>query len=201
MMHRNMRTVRSANRAANYLAAGGKKTVLAIGLITIMAIMWFRVLTGRQPQSAAASSPLLNAQEQDQSPVQVRFHNLPIIPGRNDRIGRNFFTVQNWNGFSRDSNIEDASTDPEVHVVAPDQTQEVIARVAKKLKLEAVLWSENPQIFANDRLLYVGNTIKLKEGTDTYEFEVVRIEADAVLVRCRERELTLNLAQSNDVSK
>ena len=85
-MHKKKRTVRSTNRTLNYLAAGGKKTVLAIGLVAIMAIMWFRVLTGGKPQSAAASDPLRNAQEQDQSPVQVRFYNLPIIPGRNDRI-------------------------------------------------------------------------------------------------------------------
>jgi len=200
-MHRKKRTTRSANRTMNYLAAGGKKTVLAIGLVAIMAIMWFRVLTGRKPQSAAASNPLQNAQEQDRSPVQVRFHDLPIILGRNDRIDQNFFAVQDWNGFSRNSNNEDASTDPEVHVVAPDRTREVIARVAQRLKLGAVLWSENPQIFANDQLLHVGDTIKLEEGTDTYKFEVVQIEADSVLVRCRERELTLRLAQSNDVSK
>ena len=85
--------------------------------------------------------------------------------------------------------------------MTPDRTQEVIIRVAQKLKLEAVLWSENPQIFANDQFWQVGDTIKLKEGTDSYEFEVVRIEADSVLVRCRERELTLKLAQSNDVGK
>jgi hypothetical protein len=199
-MHKKKRTTRSANRTMNYLAAGGKKTVLAIGLVVIMAIMWFRVLTGHKPQSAA-SKPLLNSPEQDQSPVQVRFHNLPIIQGRNDRIDQNFFTVQDWNGFSRDANKENAGTDPEVHVVAPDRTQEVIARVAQRLKLGAVLWSENPQIFANDQFYQVGDTIKLQEGADTYKFEVVQIEADSVLVRCRERELTLNLAQSNDVSK
>jgi hypothetical protein len=76
----------------------------------------------------------------------------------------------------------------------------VIARVAQRLKLEAVLESGKPQIFANNKLLYVGDTLALKNGTDTYVFEVVQIEADSVLVRCREQELTLKLAQSTDVN-
>lgn len=200
MVRNRIRTARSANRAANYLAAGGKKTVLAIGLVAIMAIMWFRVLTSRGPQSAAAEPPQ-DIQQQDGTFVQVRFHSLPVIPGRNDRIQRNFFTVEDWNGFSRDVNDETTSTDPEVHVATPDRIGEVIAQVAQRLKLEAVLWSEDPQIFINDTLLKVGGTLSLKDGADAYVFEVVRIEAETVLVRCRERELTLKLAQSNDVNK
>lgn len=198
-MRNRIRTAHSANRAVNYLAAGGKKTVLAIGLVAIMAIMWFRVLTGRGPQSATAKPPQ-DIQQLDGTPVQVSFHSLPVIPGRNDRIQRNFFTVADWNGFSRETNSETTSMDSEVHVATPDRIREVIARVAQRLKLEAVLWSEDPQIFINDTLLKVGGTLSLKDGADTYVFEVVRIEADTVLVRCRERELALKLAQSNDVN-
>jgi len=199
-MHRTSRTIRSHKRPARYLAGGNKKTVLAAGLVVIMAIMWFRVLTGRKPNPAAASDPMLNAPQQKEPAVTVRFHPLPIIPGRNDRIDRDFFAASDWSGFAKNTRGTGTGTDPEVPVVTPDRTREVITKVAQKLKLEAVLWSENPQIFVNDQLLVVGGTIKLTEGTETYEFEVVRIEADSVFVRCRERELALNLAQSNDVS-
>lgn len=201
MMPNKMNSVRSANRAVSYLAADRKKTVVAIALVAIMAIMWLRVLTGRKPQSVAASESLQNAQEQNKAAVEVRFHDLPIIPGRNDRIDRNFFTVQDWDGFPRDSNKDTAGTDPEVPVVPSDRTREVVARVAQRLKLEAVLLTENPQAFVNDRFVHVGETLELRDGTDTYVFEVVRIEADSVLVRCKERQLTLRLAQSNDVNK
>ena len=201
MMPNKMSTARSANRAVSYLAADRKKTVVAIALVAIMAIMWFRVLTGRKPPSAVASEASQNAQEQNKASVEVRFHDLPIIPGRNDHINRDFFAVQDWDGFSRDSNEDMTGTDPEVHVVAPDRTQEVVARVAQRLKLEAVLLTENPQAFVNDQFMHVGDTLRLKDGTDTYVFEVVRIEADAVLVRCKERQLTLRIAQSNDVNQ
>lgn len=193
--------MRSAGRAANYLAAGGKKTVLAIGLVVIMAVMWFRVLTGRRPQAAAAARGPLTTGLEERKPVEVRFHSLPVIPGRHDCIGRDFFLAQDWNGFSVDSDKDTTGTASEVHVAAPDRTREVITRMAQRLKLEAVVWGTRPQVSINDQLLRAGETLKLKDGTDTYEFEVVRIEADSVLVRCRERELTLMLAQSNDVSK
>ncbi|UCD50477.1 MAG: hypothetical protein JSW27_23495 [Phycisphaerales bacterium] len=200
MMRRQIHRSRSSNGGTGYLAAGRKKTVLATGLVTIMAIMWFRVLTGRKPESAAAAKPPETPQKKTGAVAKFRFHDLPIIPGRNDRINRNFFAVENWTGFSEESSKHSASTGSEVQIVTPNRTQEVIVKVAQKLKLAAVLWSENPQIFANDQLLRVGDTLELKEGTDTYVFEVIQIEADSVLVRCREQELTLKLAQSNDVN-
>jgi hypothetical protein len=200
MMRRRIHQSRSSSRVTGYLAADRKKTVMAAGLVAMMAIMWFRVLTGRKPESAAAAKPPAAAQKETAASVTFRFHDLPTIPGRNDHINRNFFAVEDWSGFSRESSKRTTSTGSEVHVVTGNRTQEVIVRVAQKLRLEAVLWSQNPQIFANDRLLRVGDTLELKEGADTYVFEVVQIEADSVLVRCREQELTLELAQSNDVN-
>lgn len=200
MMRKRINTSRSANRAMGYLVADGKKTVVAVGLVAIMAMMWFRVLTGRKPQSAAAKQPSEQTQKENTASVNLRFHDLPTIPGRNDRLDRNFFAVENWDVFSRDVSRHTSSTGSEVHVVAPNRTQEVIVKVAQRIRLEAVLWSDNPQIFANDQLLRVGDTLRLKDGTETYVFEVVQIEADSVLVRCREQQLTLKLAQSNDVN-
>ncbi|MHC4520402.1 MAG: hypothetical protein ACYTAS_17585 [Planctomycetota bacterium] len=176
--------------------------MLAIAMVAVMAVMWFRVLIGRKPQSAAASNPALPAETQEKTPVQVCFQELPIIPGRNDCINRDFFAVQDWKRFRKNSHVVVTSTDTEVHAVVPDQIQEVVAKVAERLNLEAVLLTgEKPRAFVNNVFFFVGDTITLKEGTDTYEFEVVRIEADAVLVRCRERQLTLKVAQSNDVNK
>ncbi len=184
----------------DYMAADRKKTVAAFALVTIMAIMWFRVLTGRKPGSANAATDAQQPQGQEQPQMDVRFHELPHIPGRNDCIGRDFFTVYDWDGFPTNSDRESTGTDPEVHAVPTDPTQEVVTRVAQGLNVEAVLWSENPQAFINDQLFQVGDTLTRKDGAESYVFEVVRIEADAVLVRCRERQLTLKLAQSDDVS-
>ncbi len=201
MVRNRANKVRSTRRTGHYLAAGGKKTILAFGLVVIMAIMWIRVLTGRRPEAAvAARAPQTTGQREPES-VRVRFHSLPVVPGRHDCIDRNFFLTQDWSGFSIDSNKNTTGTDSEVRAAVPDRTTEVITRVAQRLKLEAVVWETSPHVSINDELLQVGETLTLREGAETYEFEVVRIEADSVLVRCRERELTLTLAQSTDVSK
>ena len=184
----------------NYMAADRKKTVMAVVLVAIMGVMWFRVLTQRKPGAAGAATDDALTQGQSEPQINVRFHELPYIPGRNDRIGRDFFSVREWDGFPGDSDQESTSTDPEVHVTTTDPTQEVVARVAQGLTVEAVLWSEDPKAFINDQLFQVGDSITLEDSAESYEFEVVRIEANAVLVRCRERQLTLKLAQSNDVN-
>jgi len=69
------------------------------------------------------------------------------------------------------------------------------------LKLEAVLWSESPRAFLNDQLLSVGSKLTVKDGTASYEFEVLQIYMDSVLVGCDDMQLTLPLAQSLEVSK
>jgi len=183
-----------------YLAQDRKKTVAAVALVAVMALMWFRVLLGRRPESADASQRQEQAATQDDRSLSVRFHDLPIISGRNDRINRDFFAVQDWKRFRKSSHVVIANTNAKVPV-ATDRTQEAVARVAERLNLEAVLLTEDPQVFVNNQLMRVGETLSVEEGTETYDFEVVRIEADSVLVRCRERQLTLKVAQSNDLKK
>jgi hypothetical protein len=182
--------------------ADRKKSVLAIALITVMLVMWVRVLTGRKPKPAAATTvPQQEKASESKPQMSVRFIELPRIEGRNDCISRDFFSAEALTGFRRDdASSGRTSTDPEVRNVSSGQVQEVVARVAQKLKLEAVLLSENPQAFVNDQLLQVGDTFTIKDGTTTYVFEVLRIQTDSVLVRCSDRQLTLKIAQSPDVS-
>jgi len=49
-------------------------------------------------------------------------------------------------------------------------------------------------------LLSVGDKFHLKDGLDSYECEVVRIEQNLVLLRCSEVEITLKLATVNEVA-
>ena len=75
----------------------------------------------------------------------------------------------------------------------------MVKRVAGKLKLEAIGLSEIPEVFINDKLLTVGGKLPVKDGGETYECEVVRIERDMVLIRCGEAEIKLKLMQLNEV--
>lgn len=183
----------------DHLAVNGKKTVLALALLVFMGFLWIRVLTGQKPGSAAAAQgrgPA--AQAQPETAKNLRFVELPRLPGRNDSIHRDFFTIPDRTPF-RKNGARDAGTEPEVQTSSSNRAQEVIQRVAQRLKLTAVSLSENPQAFINDRLLRVGDRLTLKEGAKVIEFEVLRIYENSVLVGCEDTQLTLKLAQSLEV--
>ena len=85
-------------------------------------------------------------------------------------------------------------------VVSKDGREEVIRRVAEKLKLEAIGLGKNPQAFINDKLLSVGDKWLVKDRGDMYECEVVRIGENTVFIRCGEAEITLKLTQVIEVA-
>ena len=202
MARRGTTSIRAGGRILGRLAGEGKKTAVALGLIAVMALMWVRVLTGHKPSTAAAAGePTPPATAPQELPRKVHLLELPRIPGRHDVIYRDFFTMPKRACFQPDGAARGPGTEPEVRVSGPDRVQEVVHRVAPKLKLEAVLWSEDPQTFLNNQLLRVGDKLTIKEGTDSVEFEVLRIYEDSVLVGYDGVQLTLRLAQGIEGNK
>lgn len=191
----------SASQIVNYLVRDGKKTGIAITLVVVMAIMWLRVLSGQKPKSAEARANTTQTEEgTSKKTTRVRFVELPVETGRNDRIHRDFFTAQDWGRFSVVSKSRSTGSVKEVQTVASNRKEEVITRLAKTLRLEVVvLLNENPQAVINERTVSIGGTFALKDGADVYEFEVVQIEEDTVLVQCEDRQFLLKLSHPTDV--
>ncbi len=192
----------SATQLVGHLVRDGKKTGIAIALVTVMVVMWVRVLAGQKPSSAHATPVSLSKADTkgNESPA-VRFVVLPNEPGRNDRIHRDFFTASDWSEFSSGPKTRDVAVVTDDKTRSTNRIEEVVARLAKTLELEAVLWSEHPQAFVNDRLVRVGDTLALRDGADFHPFEVVQIVKDAVHVRCGDRTYTLKLSPPTDVRK
>ena len=202
MMQNRNRHVSAAGRIFDRLRTGGKKTAVACALVSIMLFMWARVLIGHRPAAADAASPSRSAATAPGTgPGKVTFVELPKTPGRHEAIARDFFAAPEGSFLRRNSADRNTGTEKEVPMVSSYNVQEVIQRVARKLKLEAVLWSESPRAFLNDQLLSVGSKLTVKDGTASFEFEVLQIYMDSVLVGCEDMQLTLKLAQSLDVSK
>lgn len=192
----------SVSRMTSHLIRGGRKTGLAMALVVVMAGMWVRVLTGQKPRGVEAGpNPASQTDEPPKQEPGVRLVHLPVEPGRHDRIHRDFFTTQDWSGFATVSHSQSTGPVTEVQPVIPTRTNDVIDKLAKTLRLEAVLWSADPQAFVDDRLVRLGDTITLRDGSETYAFEVVQIQEDAVLVTCRDRQWTLKLSSPTDVRK
>jgi hypothetical protein len=187
-----------ANRLFNRLAVQKKKTVLALCLITLMAFMWIRVLTRKAPQAAKAGllAGQMNVETQSESELKISFIELPQAAGRNDVITRDFFDSDGWQDFVDGKGRKSAGAE-EVDIVSKNGDQEVIRKVAEKLRLEAIVSSENPLAFINDKVLRVGDKLLIGDGVDKYECEVVEIKENTVVMRCRESRITLKLAQVN----
>ena len=157
-----------------------------------MAIMWGRVLTGKKPAPAAASDQPETSETSEAPAVKLKFIELPVVAGRNDCIGRDFFSAETLSSFQRESTSQGTGTETEVRIQTSQQIQEVIDRVAKELTLVAVF--EGPRAYINDQLVSVGESLSVMDGEATYVFEVVRIQDDSVLVRCHGIEVSLRIA-------
>jgi hypothetical protein len=186
------------NRLFSRLAAGKKKTVIAVCLITVMVFMWVRVLGRKGPQSANAAVTAAEVTEgQMSSKLKISFMELPKVEGRNDVLTRDFFTVGNWRDFMRGGEGKLIDDGRRMMDDRGEGGEETARRVAEKLKLEAIVLGENPRAFINDKLLSVGDKLFVRDGIDTYECEVAEIKENMVSIRCGEAEVTLRLTQTS----
>jgi hypothetical protein len=165
------------------LAAQKKKTAIAACLVLVMVFMWIKVLTPSAPDSATAAV-VGGAVGQPESQLRVTYVELPVVKGRNDTLARDFFAL--GRGFLRAGTAVD--------VVVGGASEELTRRIVEKLKLEAIVFGENPQAFINDELVSEGDKLLVKEGATEYEFVVVKIGQSTVFIRCGEAEITLRLA-------
>ena len=182
------------------LAAEKKKAVAASCLIVVMAILWIRVLTNNGPETAEAvlTAEQLNVEDTSTQKLNVSFIKLPQVAGRNDIITRDFFTSNDWRQFKGDKKHNLAVIE-EVNVVSKNGNEEVIRKVAEKLKLEAiVVLGNNPRAYINNKVMSVGDNVPILDGIDTYECEVIEITENKVVIKCREAEVVLKLTQVLD---
>jgi len=184
-----------ANGFIGRLTAERKKAVAASCLVAVMAIMWVRVLTKQAPEAAEAAfvTEQLNVEGTSDQKLNVSFIELPQVAGRNDVITRDFFASKGWRHFEggQERNL---TVIKEVKVVSKNGNEEVIRKVAEKLKLEAiVVLSNNPRAFINDKVISVGEKVLIHDGVDIYECEVIEIKENMVVIKCREAEVTLKL--------
>jgi hypothetical protein len=216
-MRKNLKSSNGPNRFFGQLAAEKKKSVTALCLVAVMALMWVRVLLRRTPQAVEATSVTeeMDVEYKANKKLRISFIELPVVAGRNDVITRDFFASDGWQG-SVDGQVENLAGIEEVNVSQPlsgtpnaknsvwepssGSSRSYEGRgsrlIGMGLKLEAIGLGENPQAFINDKLLGVGDKLLVGDGVDRYEFEVVKIKRNTVVLRCRQAEITLKLTQA-----
>ena len=189
---------RGGNRFFSHLAAEKKKAALALCLISLMAFMWIKVLTKASPKAADAEliAELINMETQSEPELKISFIELPQVAGRNDMVARDFFASDGWQNFVGGRGNKSVAV-KEIDIVSKDDDQEVIRKVAENLKLEAIVSSDDPLAFINDKVLRPGDKLFVGDGIESYECEVVEIKENIVVIRCRESMITLKMTQVN----
>jgi len=184
-----------ARKVLDRLTEEKKKSVTALCLIAVMAFMWIRVLTKKTPQGAEAA-PVTEQSSTENLPnekYRISSVELPKVAGRNDVIVRDFFASDGWQHFVNGQERKPDGIE-QVSVVSTNGNEEVIKTVAeKKLKLGAIMLSAEPLVLINDKELSMGGKVLVRDGTDMYEFELVEIEENTVVLTCGEAEITLKL--------
>ena len=182
----------------NRLAGDKKKTITAVCLLIVLALMWIRISIGKSSQDARAdqidrigidgSSSAADAKDIQPTP-SVAFIQLPKIEGRNDRLARDFFTVKD------DKPQVAAST----YVVAKTSDEQFVRRIKSFLSLDAIEMGSTPRAFINNRLFKEGDKINISDGDEKFECIVEKIIETEVLLNCLETKIVLKLSNPLDV--
>jgi len=202
MRHSTENNLNGLSRFLNRLAAERNKTIVGICLVIVMGVMWVRVLTGKKtPANALADF------EPEQTAVAVQsgprkklvFVELPNIDGRNDVLVRDFFSAKQWEVFVRNEDGRNSFGEEVSMTVGSDSEEylnrETVLQVAKLLKLAVIELGERPQAFINDTLLSVGEKLLVEQEDNSYEFTVVAIDGNEVLLTCQGVDIEMKLLQ------
>ena len=183
-----------------HIIPGGGKGVFIICLVIVMAIMWVRVLTGQKPSGAEAAS-LKKTNKKSSKKLKISYVKLPVIPGRNDVIKRDFFDVKNFENFAADAGTGNVSVITEPSVSGADTDREVAKQIMGRLSLEAIILGENPHVFINGRIYSAGDKIVIKDRAGVYELEVSDIAEKQVFLKYHRARITLKLSDSETKDK
>jgi hypothetical protein len=205
MMQRN--TMMNKKPVTGGLQNISPKVMAMVVLLVVMAILWGRVLLKGTGGPAAA-----NAQDQESiqdtisemasKAVKIEAVELPMLPGRNDRVSNNLFSSENWTAFELNHNQDDSKGGVKVDGTghATELTHRSrLERIAGRLKLEAVICDAQNrpfQAFVDDKILSVGSTLTVQEGPDQYVLMLEEISEKEVLFSWNEMSVVLKMAET-----
>ena len=134
--------------------------------------------------------------------LEIKAVELPMLPGRNDRVSNNLFSSENWTAFELNHNQDDSKVGVKVDGTghATELTHRSrLERIAGRLKLEAVICdSQNRpfQAFVDDKILSVGSTLTVQEGPDQYVLMLEEISKKEVSFSWNEMSVVLKMAET-----
>jgi hypothetical protein len=187
------------NLALGQLTPEKKKAAIAVLLISIMALMWVRVLLKKNQSLANAAIPASQAAitEEIKPKIKVTYIDLPCIKGRNDMLSRDVFSGSVWEGLGAEANgakqfkVSHKKNDNE-------RLNDTIETIGKELKLDAIFSGKNPQASVGGMLVSPQGKLTVKYEGDQYEFKVVAISDNEVVLECKGVQVKLSMTRPTD---
>jgi hypothetical protein len=187
----------------NHLPVKKSKIIIAAVLMSVMAMLWVRVIFGAKTDKVVNTKPKIvsgktqNIAEQPQP--KVSYVKLPVVPGRNDVLTRDIFSPENWKAFdwdqSKDSdNVEIDSSEDDGRMMHEKNLREI----AQNYTVDAISTDQQGQIqaFMIDDVVSVGSTLIVEHKGYSYEFIVLEIKTEEVVLGWKNCTVTLQMSQS-----
>ncbi len=177
------------------------KTVAAVVLVSVMLLLWGRVLLkGRGGPAEAAGSEMNPAESlavPAVRPVTVVPVELAFEAGRHDVLTSDMFSTDQWEA------LHAVAEDKPVVVVKEDTREKQLLRklenIAAMLKLEAIIHAADGtplQVFVNDAILTVGSVLTVREGPEQYELVLTAIGENEALFDWNGASITLKMTET-----
>ncbi|RKY11689.1 MAG: hypothetical protein DRP52_05570 [Planctomycetota bacterium] len=198
--HKNMMNKKSV---AGGLQSMSPKVMAMTVLLVVMAILWGRVLLmGKGGPAAADAQGQTSTQEMvSDLPLRIEPVELPVLPGRNDRVSNDMFSAKNWTAFELNQNQRAASGGVKIGTEGDSELRHraSLERIAGRIKLEAVICDvqNRPfQAFVDDKILSVGSTLTVQEGPDQFVLSLKEISKKEVTFLWNDISVILKMAET-----
>jgi hypothetical protein len=176
------------------------KTFAAVVLLSVMVLLWGRVLlrgkSGPASADAQQASTVRQAAAQDAQPLQVLPVKLDVLPGRHDRLYKDIFSTDGWDAFALDGGAEKATVSKNS---MEEKHRANLEKIAATLKLEAIIRDANGhpfQVFVNDTIFTVGSVLTVKEGPEQYELVLKEIGENEATFTWNETSIILKMTET-----
>lgn len=184
-----------------------KKVIIAIALIAVMAFMWLRVfLREKGPVVQKANAAMVAngyKQKKDAHQIRLSYIDLPVIPGRNDKITRDIFAPKDWTEFAQSKSPDGTTLGTDVNVQSnsdsdAERHKSNLKQIATNIKLDAILtMNDGKQASAliQDKLVAVGSYVPVNYNNFMYELIVTEIDSNSVTLKWKDFTVTVKMLQ------
>ena len=188
----------------NPLQGLSPKTIAAIVLVALMALLWLRVVTRGKagPMRVQAADAVVNSDARSAGPLKIEPIALPMTEGHSDSLKCDFFSPDNWPAFSRSGSVSVTPSGLSEQERQEQRLRAVFEELAKSLKLDAILHGGNgapARVCIDGNVLTQGQTLSLKRDTNHYELTVSNVSEYQVVLTWRDRTIVLNMTQPERV--